>query len=69
MISKFYQIRNPELLEAEFLECPKLMKKRSKEGVEVPYRSLREEVEDAMSSKNNQILLDKEKSMEYDHEF
>jgi hypothetical protein len=32
-------------LEAEFTQCPKLAKKRVKEGIVVPYESLKDELE------------------------
>jgi len=38
-------LRTPEFLEAEYTQCPKLGKKRAKEGIVAPYNNLQEELE------------------------
>jgi hypothetical protein len=45
VISRYYQIRTPEFLEAEFTKCDRLLRKRVKEGVVCGYEGLRELLE------------------------
>jgi hypothetical protein len=45
VIARYYQLRTPEFLEAEFTRCERLERKRMKEGVVCEYDGLKEVLE------------------------
>lgn len=68
VISRYYQLRTPEFLEAEYNQHERLLRRRTKENILTPYPSLKELIEEGVAQikkKNKvEVEIDEEKDIE-----